>query len=172
MKRIILFFGLLISFATASAQGSLEVGATQLNAGFGFSGWGIPVYVGLDYGIREDITIGGEISYRRDTQNYVGGKVKYSGLGVGANANYHFNRLLNIDPEFDLYAGATLTYFSWQNNISGSAVGSGYNYAYDSGLGFVLQTGGRYFFSDDFGVNLELGGGSFFGGKLGITYKF
>ncbi|ATA77891.1 porin family protein [Capnocytophaga canimorsus] len=175
MKKIILFFGFLATITVASAQGTLEKGATQLNAGFGFSSWGIPVYVGLDYGIADDITIGGEISFRTDSKRYHETKVTYNGLGIGANGNYHFNRLLNLPNEFDFYAGVNLTYYNWTSNVSGGSYSG--SWAYDSGLGWGLQTGGRYFFSNTFGVNLEFGlagasGATGSGGKIGITYKF
>ena len=29
-----------------------------------FRPWGVPVYLGLDYGVHPDITLGGEISFR------------------------------------------------------------------------------------------------------------
>ncbi|GIJ96239.1 hypothetical protein CAPN001_08080 [Capnocytophaga stomatis] len=165
MKKIILLFGLFVSFtATIYAQGSLEVGNYQLNGGFGFSGWGIPVYVGVDYGIAEDFTVGGEISFRSHSKN----NVKYSGLGIMANGNYHFNRVLRIPSEFDVYAGATVGYFHWSHNSNYPLVESHHS----SGLGWGLQVGGRYFFNDNFGVNLELGGGNTAAGKIGITYIF
>ena len=43
MKKIILFFGLLLSAGAASAQ-SLDAGDVQLNAGLGVSGPGVIVY--------------------------------------------------------------------------------------------------------------------------------
>ena len=43
----------------ASAQSPLEAGGIQLNAGVGFSGWGLPIYVGGDFGVTDDISIGG-----------------------------------------------------------------------------------------------------------------
>lgn len=165
MKKIILLFGVFVSFVTAaSAQGSLEVGNYQLNGGFGFSGWGIPVYVGFDYGIADDFTVGGEVSYRSDSHK----NVSYSGLGIMANGNYHFNRILRIPSEFDVYAGATVGYFHWSHNNKHPYLES----YHSSGLGWGLQVGGRYFFNDHFGVNLELGGGNVVSGKFGITYIF
>ncbi len=165
MKKIILFFGLLLSFASASAQGSLEVGNVQVNAGFGFSNWGIPVYIGADYGLLEDVTIGAEISYRsKSYQN-----VNYSSFGFITNGNYHFNNLLKIPSEFDVYAGANIGYYHWSNN---AVYTTGFSPHYSSGLGWGLQVGGRYYFNDNLGVNLELGGGNAVAGKIGVTYIF
>ena len=61
MKKILLLAGLLLTVATASAQATLDKGALQLNAKLGFSGWGVPITVGADYGIADDITVGGEL---------------------------------------------------------------------------------------------------------------
>ena len=171
--------------ATASAQADLGKGNLQLNAGTGISGWGIPVYVGLDYGVTNEITVGAELSYRHDSTTYDFGRIEFpygriSGekityshnvFGIFTNGNYHFNRLLRLPRQLDLYAGASLGFFF------GSVTSSEGNIKYTgddySGFSAALQTGARYFFTDNFGVNLELSGGVLTSGlKAGITYKF
>lgn len=162
MRKVLAIIGLFFATLTASAQATLGEGNTQLNAGVGLSGRGIPLYVGLDYGVTQDITVGGEFSYRTHTHR----NTTYTGISILANGNYHFNRVLNIPSEIDFYAGLSLGYYHWTtNNIVRED-------ELTSELGFGAQIGGRYFFSDDFGVNLEIGGGSINGAKLGITYKF
>ena len=159
MKKIALLLAM-IAYGFANAQAPLEKGGLQLNAGIGTSGWGTPVYVGLDYGVAKNVTLGGELSY----QSYNGFGYKNSMFGIQANGNYHFNGLLNIPSKWDLYAGASLSYFSWSKK---DALGVG-----PDDLGVGLQVGGRYFFTDKFGVNLQVGGSSALGGgKIGITYK-
>ena len=163
MKKNFLLLAL-FAFGFANAQAPLEEGGLQLNAGIGTSGWGTPVYAGLDYGVARNFTLGGELSYQ--SYNTVG--YKNNILGVQANGNYHFNELLNIPSEWDLYGGASLSYYSWSSKFNGSKVD--YDGADDIGVG--LQVGGRYFFNDKFGVNLQFGGSSALsGGKVGITYK-
>ena len=44
----------------------IKEGEVQLNAGVGISGWGVPVYIGLDYGISKDVTLGGQLSFQTD----------------------------------------------------------------------------------------------------------
>lgn len=185
MKKILFLAGLFMAAATASAQADLGKGNLQLNAGTGISGWGIPVYVGLDYGVTDEITVGGELSYRYDTSSYAiranfgrfgeyrSDKITYRHhtFGVFTNGNYHFNRLLRLPRQLDLYAGASLGFFF------GSVTSSEGNIKYTgddySGFSAALQTGARYFFTDNFGVNLELSGGVLTSGlKAGITYKF
>ncbi|WP_454997826.1 outer membrane beta-barrel protein [Capnocytophaga granulosa] len=185
MKKFLFLAGLFMAVATASAQADLGKGNLQLNAGTGISGWGIPVYVGLDYGVTDEITVGGELSYRYDTSSYAiranfgrfgeyrSDKITYRHhtFGVFTNGNYHFNRLLRLPRQLDLYAGASLGFFF------GSVTSSEGNIKYTgddySGFSAALQTGARYFFTDNFGVNLELSGGVLTSGlKAGITYKF
>ena len=166
MKKNILIALLCLVSLGALAQGSLEKGGLQLNAGFGTSGWGTPIYVGLDYGVIKDITIGGELSYRSDSNNYEGNKYKSSVIGIGVNGNYHFNSVLNIPSKWDFYAGLGLNYYIWSHD------NDLYKSNDNSDIGLGGQIGGRYFFTDKFGVNLEFGGGSATNGaKIGITYK-
>jgi outer membrane immunogenic protein len=168
MKKIIFLIALSATFGTF-AQSPLGKGKVQFNAGVGISGWGIPVYAGLDFGVAPDITVGVEGSFRSYSQSYYGGNYSSTIIGIGANGNYHFNRVLEIPSKWDLYAGLGLGYYIWNYNDDFN----GFNGANASGIGFGGQVGGRYFFSDKFALNLELGGASSTSGaKLGITYKF
>jgi hypothetical protein len=166
---IMIFFSLLISLATQAEGGSsivLAKGSKQLNAGIGLSTWGLPIYVGLDYGLGKNWTLGGEGSFRSHRESFGGIKFNHTILGLGANANYHFNEILNIPSPWNLYAGANIGFFVWSSPNNYRGTGS-------SGLGIGGQIGGRYFLNDNLGLNLEFGGGnSFSGGKFGLTYKF
>jgi outer membrane immunogenic protein len=160
---------LLLSFITALAvnsQSPLGKGNKQLNAGFGFSGWGVPLYVGLDFGVNKDISLGIEGSFRSYNQNYTGSSYKSTIFGFSGNGNYHFNTILDIPSNWDFYAGLNIGYYFWYTP-------SDYPGTSSSGLGLGAQIGGRYFFSKNFGLNLEFGGGNEFSeGKFGITYIF
>ena len=181
MKKILFLAGLLLTVATASGQATLDKGALQLNAKLGFSGWGVPITVGADYGIADDITVGGELSYRSYKTTgitYVTEQVgifrmevprstdyRHSIFGILANGNYHFNRLFKLPSQVGVYAGLSLGYF-----IASSP--SGYTGSSYSQFGYSVQTGARYFFNDKFGVNVEIAGGLVGGEfKAGITYK-
>lgn len=163
MKKIVFIIVLMasttISFAQENNQNGsdLGVGNFQVNGALGFSNWGIPIYIGVDYGIIDDITIGAEMSYRT--------KSSYSAFGISINGNYHFGKAFKLPSELDIYGGVNLSYYSW--NVDGIK-----NPAYTPGMGFNAQIGGRYFFSEQFGLNLELGGGNISGGKFGVTYRF
>jgi outer membrane immunogenic protein len=165
MKKLLLLSTLMLICITASlAQAPLGKGGAQLNAGLGFSSWGTPIYVGADFGVHPDITIGPTISFRDHNYNYLGTRYSQNLTVIGFNGNYHFNKLLNMPSKWNVYAGLTLGYFIWSNGD--------YAGAKDSDIGWAGQLGARYFFTKNFGVNLEFGGGTATGGGLGITYKF
>lgn len=171
MKEIsIILVGVIISTSSVIAQGTLTKGEKQLNAGLGISTFGVPVYLGADFGISENITIGPRISYRKNTEKYFGNKYSQSLTVVSFNGNYHFNQLLKLPDAWNVYAGVTLGYYVWSdvkwNNSSTTGFGGE-----GSGLGFDAQVGARYFFNENLGINLELGGGTGSGGIVGITYK-
>jgi hypothetical protein len=179
MKKILFLVGLLFTVATASAQAVLDKGGLQLNGKLGISGWGVPVAIGVDYGITPEITVGGELSARfynttglkKKGENYYGFPIyetanfTHSIFGIFANGNYHFHKLFKLPSKVDVYAGASLGFFVASNP-------AGYEGSSFSGFGWGIQTGGRYFFTDKFGVLLEIGGGLVGHEiKAGVTYK-
>ena len=147
------------------AQSPIEKGQAQINAGFGLSNYGFPVYAGFDYGVHPDISVGAEVSYRSYHEDYFNSNYDFSIIGISGNCNYHFNRVLNIPNKFDVYGGASVGFYIWNSP-------SGYGGNRASGLGLGLQIGGRYYFNDRIGVNLELGGGNATSGaKIGVSIK-
>jgi len=164
MKKLF-FLLLLLSTFVANAQYALPEGKSQLNAGIGLSTWGIPFYVGFDYGVHTDISAGAEVSFRSYNEKILGFRYKHNIIGISGNANYHFNGITDIPEEFDIYAGLNIGFYIW-NSSSDYAGNSA------SGLGIGAQVGGRYYFNDKTAVNLEIGGGNAFGGgKIGLTIK-
>ncbi len=164
MKKIILS-SMLSVIAILSYSQSLPKGQSQLNLGVGFSDWGVPVYIGFDHSVSNDITLGLELSYRGYTERYNGNDYNHSVTSFSGNGNYHFNRVLEIPSNFDFYAGLNLGFYVFSSP-------AGYPGTHSSGLGLGAQIGGRYFFSKKTGLNLEFGGGNAFsGGKFGLTFK-
>lgn len=165
MKKQILTIVMLIVTSAVFAQSPLPKGKAQLNAGVGISSWGIPVYLGFDFGVHPDISLGGELSLRSYNDNWKNDRYHHTVMGISGNANYHFNTVLNIPSNWDFYAGLNLGFYNWNSPKD-------YDGSYNSGLGLGAQIGGRYYFSDKVGINLEFGGGNAFsGGKFGITIK-
>lgn len=166
MKKILLIISLVFAISLAFGSNALAKGQTQLNTGVGFSSdWGVPLYLGLDYGVHPDVTVGGEISFQSYEEKYHSYQYDHSIIGVFGNANYHFNNILEIPSNWDLYAGLSLGFYIWDSPDD-------YNGSESTGLGLAGQLGARYYFTDKFGVNLELGGGNAFsGGKAGISFR-
>jgi hypothetical protein len=149
----------------AFSQSPLPVGKAQLNLGVGFSSWGVPFYVGIDYSVHKDITIGGEFSYRSYNDDWDNHKYHHNVMGFSGNGNYHFNSLLDIPQNWDFYAGLNVGFYVWSSPED-------YDGDNTSGLGFGAQIGGRYYFNDKVGINLEFGGGNAFSsGKIGLSIK-
>ena len=165
-KSITIILLSLITVLVVNSQTPNEKRNNQLNAGIGLSGWGVPVYLGLDFGVHRDLSFGIEGSFRSYYQNYTGSRYNSSITGLSGNLNYHFNRIMNIPNNWDFYAGLNLGYYFWSTP-------SNYPHTDPSGIGLGAQIGGRYYISDNFGLNLEFGGGNEFSeGKFGISYIF
>ena len=166
MKRVYLLFMAVFLGGFIYGQGTMPIGQAQLNMGVGLSEYGTPIYVGMDFGVIRNVSIGGEMSFRSYNEYWDQYYYRRNIIGISANANYHFNSILLIPSRFDLYAGLNLGFYSW------SSPDAGYNGNHNSGLGLGAQVGGRYYFTRNFGCNLEFGGGNAFsGGKVGLTFK-
>ncbi len=165
MKKLILALGFALVTTFSFSQSPLPLGKAQLNLGVGLSGWGIPVYIGFDYSVHKDITLGAEFSYRSYREHWKDNYYHHGIMGFSGNANYHFNSVLGIPQNWDFYAGLNLGFYSWSSP-------NDYYGDHTSGLGLGGQIGGRYYFSDKIGINLEFGGGNAFSeGKFGLTFK-
>ena len=165
MKKLFIVSTFLLVVTIAKSQNPLPVGKAQFNVGVGFSGWGVPVYGGLDFGVAQNITVGGELSIRSYRENWKSNYYRHHIIGVSANGNYHFNTVLNIPRQYDFYAGLNLGFYSWNSP-------DGYPGDHSSGVGLGAQIGGRYYFNNKVGLNLEFGGGDVFSdGKIGLTFK-
>lgn len=167
MKKSFILIAVALMFisGTAFSQSPLPVGKTQLNLGVGLSQWGVPLYIGIDYSVQKDITIGGEFSYSSYREDYHNVNYRHNIMGFSGNGNYHFNSVFNIPQKWDFYAGLNLGFYVWTSP-------SDYHGSHSSGLGIGAQIGGRYYISNKLGLNLEFGGGNAFsGGKFGISLK-
>ncbi|HQR94397.1 MAG TPA: hypothetical protein PLK14_05720 [Sediminibacterium sp.] len=149
----------------AQSQNALATGRSQLNFGLGLSNWGIPVYLGLDYGISKDITLGAELSVRNYDEDWNNGTYRQQIIGVIGNGNYHFNNALNIPSNYDFYAGLNVGFNIWTSPTT-------YGGSHSSGLAIGAQIGGRHYFSNKLGLNLEFSGGnSASNSKIGLSIR-
>lgn len=182
MRTLLLkhFFLILVVMGTTSyTQGQFNPYADRLvmgNAGVGISGYGIPLYVSVDFPVANNVTVGGGISFQTHKESINLGveslRWRHTIFGVSARGDYHFNELIGIPEQWDLYAGLSLEYYSWTTKLKEGSGGT-YTGSGSGGLGLSARVGGRYFFKENLGVNLELGGGSVLSsGRIGITLLF
>jgi len=156
MKKIIFIAIMFLSGTGLYAQSftdGLPKGAIQFTAGLGLNSYGLPLFVQMDYSLIQNVTVSpyaGLSLWSPDSQ-----------LRLAVYADYHFNQLLQLSREWDLYAGINM---GFRFNIS-PQTGT-------SGLKAGIQFGGRYFWNKSWGVNLQFGGGLDYGGRIGITHRF
>ncbi len=67
----------------------------------------------------------------------------------------HFNSLLNLDNEWDVYAGATM----------------GIDFSRPTTFSAGIHGGGRWYWDKTWGLNVEIGGGTYFSSTVGISMK-
>ncbi len=162
MKRfIVLVLIMASSFTSAQVIGK---GGMQANAGLCFSSIGVPIYAGVEYGISEEMTLGGFLGFT-SSEGY---GYRLNWFGFGGILNYHLNHLLQLPDVVDVYGGATLYYERYSYSFHTIRD------PYSSGPALTIQLGGRYFFTKNIAGNLELaaGTGNFMGAKIGATYTF
>lgn len=165
MKKQLLLLVLLLVSGWAFCQNPFPKGRNQLNIGVGLSSWGVPIYFGIDHGVGNDFSIGGELSFRDFDEDWKGDRYNHSITGISGNANYHFNRILEVNDDWDFYAGINLGFYIWSSPEE-------YRGSHSSDLGLGAQLGMRYYLSRKVGLNLEFGtGNAFSGGKIGLTIK-
>ena len=176
MKKLsIIIISLLALSISSHAQNPVRKGEKQLNFGSGASVYGIPFYVSMDFGIHEDISVGPMLSYRgyREATNVAGTRYYYrhSIFGIGFSGDYHFNSLLNIPREFDVYAGATIGYFIWStSDINVAGVPIAYN-GNPASVGVNPHVGGRYNFNPQWSVHVQVDAGTHTSAIAGLTLK-
>jgi outer membrane immunogenic protein len=133
----------LASGAAVAGEAPLAPGRLELNVGLGLGRAPLPVYAGIDVAVHRDVTLGG-------TALVSTGSGSLAALG---RVDYHWNRLLGIPRDGDLYLGAGVL-------LNGF------------GLYPRVQLGGRWFWSERMGLNLELGGVTReASGLFGLTIK-
>lgn len=180
MRTYTLLFIITILCTISNAQAQFNPGENKqilANAGIGFSSYGLPVYVSVDVGVADNITVGGGISFQTNTEKFNFGfdqvRWKHTIFGVTVRGDYHFNELIGLPDNWDVYGGLGLDYYSWETKLKEGGSGVNYRGSGSGGFGVSARVGGRYFFNDNLGANLEFGGGSVLSaGRIGLTFKF
>lgn len=117
------------------------------------------------------IGVGGILRYWGYSENFFGGKWKYTNILIGAQGNYHFKirDLKQLDP----YAGIVLAYDGGSVSYNGP---DNRNYPTPShgGLWAAAQGGVRYWFNPNIAASVRVSFGSLSYGalELGADIKF
>lgn len=160
MKKTILILTLCCTFILLQAQEESPTlkGSTQLNIGTGFFGGSgglnlIPVHLGMDFFIINNLSAGFDINWRYYLSQDVVGKPSL--ISAQAVIDYHFNEVMNLAPAWDFYAGVKLGtgYMATDKDLED------YNLNYTNGFKFVFdfRAGIRYYFNSNFALNSEVG---------------
>jgi hypothetical protein len=150
LMTLLMLTSLILAVPVATHQIQLDMGAGLFNTHF-------PIYVGLDYGLNENSTVGGGLS----TAFYDHGNK----FDIYGNWNYHFVNLLSMPHNTALYAGLSLCFDTWLGH-------EGHEDDHKSMLILTGQIGGRYYFNNNLGIHLEIGGCPTSNATFGISYKF
>lgn len=135
---------------SAFGQSPIGKGGRQLNMGVGLYSRSVPLYVGMDFGVHEDITVGPQF----------GVDLAFNYFSIAGRGDYHFNTLMGIPRDWDFYAGLNLGFAAGIGNDDFSPLDLG------------IQIGGRYYWNSQWAVNLEFGGGSnLSGGRFGVSKR-
>ncbi|MGD0591391.1 MAG: outer membrane beta-barrel protein [Bacteroidota bacterium] len=182
MKRILLLSVLVVFIASMSfGQMAYNKGDQVINIGLGLGGFagayggssGIAITGGYEYGVTENISLGGVLGYSSSSDDYIDGTYKYTYFLIGARGAYHLDLFHN--PKIDTYGGILLGYnivsSSWTYNGGyGDIFGSYSPSASASYLEIGIFIGGRYYFDPHWAVQAELGYGLGIL-NIGIAYK-
>lgn len=133
MKKLITVL-LVLSASFVNAQAFKGKGDVKLQVGATMQEYATGIVTTADFGLGENISLGGSIGYLLNTTDAVGTPKFDDRFDAKLRFNANIGNVLNISEKFDLYPGL------------------------DLGLrNFGAHLGARYFFTDGFGVYTEAG---------------
>ncbi|MGD0339364.1 MAG: hypothetical protein ABSB78_11315 [Bacteroidota bacterium] len=169
MKKLTLVFTVIVVLCLLVSTGNAqyEKGKSYLGprVGIGVYGSGISLGAGYEYGVTDEISVGGLVDYYKYDWGF---GFTYTYIVFGAQGNYHFGKTLKWDSKLDPFAGLVIGYesVSW----SGTEY-AGWSSAYGSGIIFGGQAGIRYFLSPSLALYGQVGFGITYL-KVGVDFKF
>jgi outer membrane immunogenic protein len=118
-------------------------------------------------------------SYQSKSESYTwyGDKVtwKHTIIGVSASFQYYFDRLIDLDDDFDLYVGLGLGYYLWKTTLKSSYSGFSGDYTGSGtgGIGISYVAGGRYYLNEKMALSLHYGGNTILSyARVGLSFRF
>ena len=142
MKRLVLValvFALIASASAALTRVGFKKGGIYLGPAVGYSSWGALAYgANGEYGVTDNIGVGGDIAITHFTERYGGYgdywyEWSYTLTGVLIGASYHFTP----GKQFDPYGKLGLGFFNWSVSYKDNEGSSGNlnSAGYSSGVG-------------------------------------
>jgi len=144
LTAFVLFSGPL--FAQHSTEENIKSSLVQISAGSGIYSGGFPIYAFADFRVQPNWTVGPQVNFVFDNNFH---------FVLSGRADYHFNSLLNLYKNWDLYAGATM----------------GIDFSKDTEFSSGIHVGGRWYWNKTWGLNVEIGGGTYFKSSIGVTLR-
>ncbi|HEV7231631.1 MAG TPA: hypothetical protein VGO45_09905 [Bacteroidia bacterium] len=193
-----IFFLLLVLGITTGHAQSFQKGQTDINLGIGLGNIIVepgsinvlpPVSASVEFGITNDISLGGYAAFTGASRTYQGWEDCGQGNGngqyyvdtyrwsyfiLGVRGAYHFGRFIKVD-KLDVYAGLMLGNDFAHDSYSTTSICPDHHQGYVGptygGFVFSLYGGARYRFTNHFGVFGELGYGISYL-NVGLNFKF
>jgi hypothetical protein len=147
-------------FQSGWSQGisPVGIGELQFNTGLQVEDPNTIVFFGLDIGVEKNVTVGTNIKFSSGLME--------SRYGVETRVDYHFNEILNLKRNWDIFAGFRADLW-FATKIS----------TFD--INYKLDIGGRWYWNDHWGIQAAVGTNPFrlnnislyHSEKIGITYR-
>lgn len=185
MKKAITITLVFLLCLTVKAQEQKEPPKLRyFNIGVGASSWGVPVYGSIEFPVGkkdkpqdQTIALGASYQSKSETYTWFGDEVtwRHTIIGINASFHYYFDRLIDLDEDFDIYGGLGLGYYSWKttlketsNSFSGNYSGTG-----SGGIGISYIAGARYYLNKNISLNIHYGGNTILSSaRIGISFRF
>ncbi len=175
MKRFALLLVLAaVAASSLMAQPAFRKGDNLVSAGLGIGLAGAygastlpPIFGMYEKAILQNVSVGGLLSLAGSSNEFFGGKWKYSYTVLAARGAYHY--LIPDTRNLDTYGGLTLGYAIVSSSVEG--IQQPLITASGSYVFFGIFVGGRYYFTPQWAAMAELG---YDVGiiKIGATYRF
>lgn len=132
MKNIVLIAALLL-FSFGNSQAFKGKGDQKFQVGANFQDEATGLNLTYDYGLGENISVGLSSSYALGIDDVLADVADFGDrFDLNARFNANLGNVINIDPNFDLYPGLSLSLKNFGGHL-----------------------GARYFFSEGFGIYTE-----------------
>jgi hypothetical protein len=171
MKRLVIASVISLFVLAANGQEIFQKGTNVVNLGIGLGSY-IPIEAsyehslvdGLINGDNGAIGLGAYLGWYSDSESFLGGKMSYSDIVIGARGAFHYQFVDNLDTYAGLMLGYDIASATWKGEGISPSVSA-------SAVTFSAFLGARYSFTPSIGAYAELGYGIAYL-SVGVALKF